>query len=75
MRRGMVFMGLSFELVGLILGCLYIGSLIDKELGWSGYATAGLAVLGMAGWLIHLVSLLKKFSSEDTTNDKKSNTR
>lgn len=64
-------MGMGFELLGLILGGLFIGQLIDKEMNWPGYGVAILVVACLVSWLIHLVYLLKRFIKEvpDDTQD------
>lgn len=54
-------MGMGFEAVGLVLGSLYFGSMIDQRFSWPGYATAGLIVLTLMGWIYHVIVLLKKF--------------
>ena len=57
-------MGMGFELVGLILGGLYVGSQIDKEMKWPGYAVAGAMGIALIGWFIHLIFMMKKFMAE-----------
>lgn len=64
MKQGLVFLGMGFELLGLILGGLYLGQIIDKTMGWPGYGVAMLVVACLASWLFHLVFLLKKFIKE-----------
>jgi hypothetical protein len=72
MKKGLVFLGMGFELLGLILGGLYIGGAIDTHMGWPGYGVAGLVVICMVSWMIHLVVLLKRFMA-DTEDDQASN--
>jgi len=64
MQKGLVFMGMGFELLGLILGGYLVGNAIDTHFGWSGYAMAGVIVICMISWMIHLVYLLKRFMAE-----------
>ncbi len=64
MKSGMIFMGMGFELVGLVIGCIYLGGQLDKYFSWPGYATAGLVVLSMVGWIVHLIVLLKRFQAQ-----------
>ena len=59
--KALVFVGMGFELVGIILGALYLGKEIDEYYQLAGLATAGLSLLVLAGWLYHLVILLKRF--------------
>jgi F0F1-type ATP synthase assembly protein I len=64
-NKGIVFAGLGFELVGVVLACLYFGQLIDKIYGWGGFGVALMIVLGTAGWFFHLIILLKRFMKND----------
>jgi hypothetical protein len=68
MNKGIVFMGMGFELLGAILGGLYLGAFIDKEMGWPGYGTAATVVACLVSWMVHLVYMLKKFM-EETPDD------
>jgi hypothetical protein len=58
-------MGMGFELVGLILGGQWLGSLIDQQYSFNGLGQAGMIMLVMAGWMYHLVVLLKRFMQDD----------
>lgn len=64
-KKGLIFIGLGFELVGLIMATLYVGRLIDETYGWSGLGVASMVLLGTAGWFYHLIILLKRFMEED----------
>lgn len=64
MKRGLVFMSLGFELVGLIFGALYVGQVVDNQMHWNGYGVAIFVVAVMIGWMYHLYVLLKKFMAE-----------
>jgi len=71
LNKGLVFMGMGFELLGLVLGGYYLGQAIDNEFGWPGYGVAALVICGLIGWMIHLIFLLKRFMAEtadDTTH-------
>lgn len=59
-KQGFVFIGIGFELVGLMLASAYIGQAIDKHMGWSGIALAALMMLSLAGWITHIVILLNR---------------
>ncbi len=64
-KKGIVFAGMGFELAGLIVGGLFLGKHLDETYDLGGLATGGLAFAVLAGWLIHLVALIKKFQAED----------
>lgn len=64
-NKGMVFMGMGFELVILILAAAYFGDMIDKHYGWKGYAAATFILLFLCSWFYHLLVLLKKVNEDD----------
>ncbi len=63
--RYLVFMAMGFELVGLILACLYIGQWLDQQYGLKGLGVAGMAILGLVGWLVQLIQLIKRAEKEN----------
>ena len=63
-KKALVFAGMGFELVGLILVGLYVGQYLDEKFNLGGIGTAGLAMLVLASWLWHLVILLKRFMQD-----------
>ena len=69
MKKGLVFMGMGFELLGLVLGGYYLGDVIDKHMAWPGYGVAGLIVICMIGWMFHLIFLLKRFMADESDTD------
>lgn len=60
-RKGIVFAGLGFELAGLVIASVTFGGKIDETYNLPGYGVAGLTVLSMVGWLIHLIFMLKRW--------------
>ncbi len=68
MQKGLVFIGMGFELLGLILGGLYLGQIVDKAMGWPGYGLAMIVVACLVSWIVHLVFLLKRFMNEPDNN-------
>lgn len=65
MKRGLVFLGMGFELLGLVLGGLYVGRAIDSYMNWPGYGVAAMVVMCMVSWMVHLIVLLKRFMAGD----------
>jgi len=65
MNRGIVFVGIGFELVSMCVGGFFIGQWIDREMGWRVAATTTLTLMLLVGWFIHLIVLLKRFESLD----------
>ncbi len=72
-NRGIVFAGLGFELMGLILTCLYLGQKIDEYYQSKGLGLISLVILGIVGWFYHLIILLRKFVAEDNEPSNKDN--
>ena len=58
-----IFLGLGFELIGLILVSVFLGTKIDKFYQLKGFSVVVLLVLTLVGWFIRLVYLLKKIDS------------
>ena len=54
-RKYLILMGLGMEIVALIIAMLYLGSLLDPELGGQGYGPMIGAVLALVVWISHLV--------------------
>ena len=67
MDKAVVFLGSGFELIMVCLGGTYLGNYIDQKMGWANYATAGVVIVLMIGWFIHLIYLLRRF---DKSNEK-----
>jgi F0F1-type ATP synthase assembly protein I len=63
-RRYLVFIAMGFELVGLILACLLIGQWLDDRYHLKGFGVLGLTIIGLVGWMVHLVQLLKQSDDE-----------
>lgn len=61
MKKAAIFMGIGFELLALVMGALFLGREIDRYFAWPGYGVAFTVISVMAGWIYHLIILLKKF--------------
>ena len=72
MDKGLVFLGSGFELVMVCVGGSYLGSYIDKQMGWNNYATAFLVIALLIAWFLHLLFLLKRFEETDGDSTPKS---
>ena len=71
MDKGIVFIGSGFELVMVCLGGSYLGSYIDKKMGWNNYATAFLVIALLIAWFMHLLFLLQRFEKDRTDGEPK----
>ena len=65
MKSGLIFTGMGFELVGVVLAGLYIGQKLDEIYGWGGLGTAGMIFASTGGWMFHLIFLLRKFMANE----------
>jgi F0F1-type ATP synthase assembly protein I len=73
-NRYVVFVGMGIELVGIILTAVYVGQLLDAKYGTKGLGIAGLPMIGLAGWITHIVVLTKKIEKiEDLEANSKKN--
>lgn len=68
-RRYLIFTAMGFELVGLILACLFIGQWLDENYGLKGLGVIGLMVGGLVGWLVHLIQLLKMIDRNENKEE------
>lgn len=65
MKKYLVFAGMGFELVGMILGAYYLGAYLDKKYNTGGLIFVGLSFLGLIGWLIRVIWLIKRLQKQD----------
>ncbi len=71
-RRSALFLGMGFEVLGAIAGGYYLGHAIDaKYNAFGSYGGPLLAVLGLVGWMIHLIWIVRKLEKEDESNESK----
>ncbi len=65
----MIFAGMGFELVGIVLAGLYIGQKLDEVYDWGGLGVAGMIILATGGWIYHLIHLLKRYVDNQNMGD------
>jgi hypothetical protein len=65
-RQYYVFLGLIFELFGLVLAFVYAGHYLDEKYGWKGLGVAGGGILALLIWVVHLVQAFKQPPSKDS---------
>lgn len=61
MRKYIIFASIGFELVGLILGCFYLGQYLDQKYQTRGLIFAGLSFACLIGWLTRVIWMLRRF--------------
>lgn len=65
-NRGIVFLGIGFELVAMCLGGWFLGAFLDDHFGWPPNTAGTWLVLAlMTSWFVHLIYLLRKFERDD----------
>jgi F0F1-type ATP synthase assembly protein I len=69
MNRYLVFSSIGFELLGIMLGSIYLGDAIDAHYGTKGVALIALMLIGLAGWLMHVIMLLKQIEKNQPKSD------
>lgn len=65
MGKYLVFASVGFELAGLVIGSYYLGQFLDNWLHTKGLIFAILAFLGLVGWLVRVIWLVKKFQKDE----------
>lgn len=69
-NRYIIFSALGIELVGIILGCLYLGQLVDQKYNLGGLGIAIIPMLGLAGWLFQVVKLAQRIEHQNKKDGK-----
>ncbi len=64
-NKYIVFSAIGVELVGIIIACIFIGQYVDQNYGTKGLGIVGFSVLGLTGWLIQVVRMLKTMEKDD----------
>ena len=60
-KKAYFFIGMGFELVGVVLATIYLGQVVDEKYSLGGMGVALLAMGGLLGWVIHLMVAMKKW--------------
>lgn len=68
MGRYIVFASVGFELVGLIVGCYFLGQALDERYQTKGLIFVGLTIAALVGWLVRIVWLLNRMQKSDEKN-------
>lgn len=67
MNKYMLFIGIGFELIGLIIASVLLANWLEEKYPSKGMITAGLVLLALVGWFIHIMMLLKRVNKEGNT--------
>lgn len=60
MNKYLVFVGIGFELLGIVGVGLWVSSELEKRYQSQGLITVGILLVCLISWLIHLIFLMKK---------------
>lgn len=60
MKKYIIFASIGFELVGLIIGCFYLGQFLDQKYQTKGLIFVGLTFAALIGWLWRVIWLLRQ---------------
>lgn len=60
MKSYIIFASMGFELVGLIIGCFYLGEYLDRKYNSKGLIFVGLSFAALVGWLWRVIWLLRR---------------
>ena len=63
-------MGLSIELIGLLLGAWIIGGEIDKHYELGGMGLVATILVALFSWFVHVVRAMKRLEAEDENENK-----
>ncbi len=71
MKKYLIFMGMGFEITGLIVGSVFIGKALDQTYQTKGLFVVGLIVLSLAGWLARVIFLLTKIQKAEEKEEER----
>lgn len=69
-NKYLIFAAMGFELGGIILSCIWLGSVLDKEYALNGLGIAGLSMIGLGSWIYHIIVLAKRIEKNSDENEK-----
>jgi hypothetical protein len=58
----MVFVGVGFEAIGVVLASIWLGQWLDGYFSVQGLFTILFCFVGLGGWFAHIVFLLRKMN-------------
>jgi len=61
-NKGLVFIGVGFEAVGVVLASVWLGDILDKTFQTKGLFTIIITFIGLGGWFAHVLFMLKKMN-------------
>lgn len=69
MKKYIIFASMGFELVGLVIGCFYLGQFLDQKYQTKGLIFVGLVFVSLIGWLTRIIWMLRRMEKMDEDSD------
>lgn len=64
-----VYMSMGLELVGLVTVLVFVGRYLDQNYGWGGGGVILGAVIALAGWITHLLMVIRQLAKKEEAGD------
>lgn len=68
-RQYAVFMSMGLELVGLVTVLVFLGRYLDSNYGWGGWGVILGAFIATAGWIAHLLLVIRQLAKKEEAGD------
>ena len=68
-KSGSAFMALGFELIGLVVVLMFLGSYLDKTYGWNGWGVISGITIAFGGWVTHLYIVVQMLAKAEKSGD------
>jgi predicted tellurium resistance membrane protein TerC len=65
MKKYLVFIGIGFEMLGIVAACLWLGILIEARNPMKNLWPVILVFVGLSGWFYRVVKLLKNMNNKN----------
>lgn len=63
-NKGLIFAGMGFEAVGVVLAAIWLGEWLDQSFQAKGLFTILLSFIGLGGWFAHILFMLKQMNKK-----------
>ncbi|NUM59563.1 MAG: AtpZ/AtpI family protein [Bdellovibrionaceae bacterium] len=74
MNKYVLFIGIGFELIGLIVVSLLVSNYFEEKYQTKGTLTSVVILIALIGWFIHIYFLLSKVNKATEVDKKNDNT-
>ncbi len=63
-NKWMVFVGVGFEAVGVVMAAIWLGQWLDSTFQMKGLFTIIFSFVGLGGWFAHIIFLIKRLNKQ-----------